>query len=100
MGKWNGIFTSQNYNGDYFFDFVVPFVYYILESPEFYPKKVIPTTPRTQTKPQTSASTTSKATTDEVPKPMPMKIEKTQSRKASAGIVVPSVLGVMACLGI
>ena len=37
--KWNGIFSFQNYNGDYFFDLVVPFVYYILESPEFYPKK-------------------------------------------------------------
>ena len=40
------------------------------------------------------------ATTKEVPKPIPVKMEKTQSRKASAGVVVPSVLGVMACLGI
>ena len=38
------------------------------------------------------------ATAKEVPKPTPVKM--VQSRKASAGIVVPSVLGVMACLGI
>merc|ERR1719367_360205 len=72
--KWNGIFYFHNYNGDYFFDLVVPFVYYILESPEFYPKKVVPTTPTTPapTKPQPTASTTSKA--KEVPKPTPVKM--------------------------
>ena len=37
-------------------------------------------------------------TTQEDPKPTPVKMVK--SRKASAGVVVPSVLGVMACLGI
>ena len=39
------------------------------------------------------------ATTKEVPKPIPVAMEKTQSRKASAGVVVPSVLGVVAFLG-
>ena len=34
--KWNDMPTKQN---GYFFDFVLPFVYYVLDSPAFYPKK-------------------------------------------------------------
>jgi len=95
--KWNDMPTKQN---GYFFDFVLPFVYYVLDSPAFYPKKVVPTTPTTTTPPPTTPPTTIPRTH---PTPVPV-VKPTKPKEhvkgMSTGIIVSSVFGVVAALGV